>query len=416
MKKYIVMLITIFTSLTNAQWEKVNDYNVGVTGKILSYNGSVYLHGDNGPYKIYKSADEGVTWTDITPSNIEDFSDIYNFNGKLYGCWIESIFVSGDGSSWSVLSTVSLEGAIRGFTNDGNILYAYSNRAVIFKSTDDGNSWTGINIQEPENLQIIDFAAVGNVFVVITSQGSYVSTDGGATFTLNQPATAISGVHSFNSELYGFSFGDGVYKFDVQNNQWVKKSSGLPSDGVFVLPAEIVNVGNTIFVSYSQLLGNSGVAMSNDFGESWSVLSSEGLPTQNGNNNIAATSSSLLEFYFGVFDSENTGTYRTPISVSSVKNEEQGIPNSYSLSQNYPNPFNPSTTIKFSIPQNGHVALTVYDVLGKEVAELVNEELSAGSYSVVFDVGKTTDFSSGIYFYRLESSNFTQTKKFMLVK
>ena len=85
----------------------------------------------------------------------------------------------------------------------------------------------------------------------------------------------------------------------------------------------------------------------------------------------------------------------------------------YQLSQNYPNPFNPTTTISFTIPKEGFVQLKVYDILGKEVASLVNEEKTAGTYSVRFD-GK--DFSSGIYFYHLQVGEFTSTKKFILMK
>jgi hypothetical protein len=111
----------------------------------------------------------------------------------------------------------------------------------------------------------------------------------------------------------------------------------------------------------------------------------------------------------------------------SVENEDQ-IPTEYSLSQNYPNPFNPTTKIKYSISAVGtlratSVQLKVYDILGNEVATLVNEEKSAGNFEVDFSAtgGTTSDrnethLSSGIYFYRLQSGNFVQSKKMMLLK
>ena len=89
------------------------------------------------------------------------------------------------------------------------------------------------------------------------------------------------------------------------------------------------------------------------------------------------------------------------------------IPNAYSLEQNYPNPFNPVTSIKFSIPTGGFVELKVYDLLGKEVATLVSDPYEAGTYSVTFEAGK---LASGVYFYSLESGNFKQTKRMLLVK
>jgi Predicted extracellular nuclease len=96
-----------------------------------------------------------------------------------------------------------------------------------------------------------------------------------------------------------------------------------------------------------------------------------------------------------------------------VKEENLGAVKSYSLLQNYPNPFNPSTTIRFSVPNSGVVSLKVYDVLGREVRTLLNEEKHAGSYSVSFDL---RNLSSGIYFYRLQSGSFVDTKKMILMK
>ena len=89
------------------------------------------------------------------------------------------------------------------------------------------------------------------------------------------------------------------------------------------------------------------------------------------------------------------------------------IPNYYSLSQNYPNPFNPVTSIKFSVPRSENVKLVVYDLLGKEAAVLVNENKNPGIYEVSFDA---SGFASGVYFYSIQISNFTQTKKMLLVK
>jgi Secretion system C-terminal sorting domain len=89
------------------------------------------------------------------------------------------------------------------------------------------------------------------------------------------------------------------------------------------------------------------------------------------------------------------------------------VPTKYALGQNYPNPFNPSTNINFSLPTSGVAKLTVFDVSGKVVATLLNGEKTAGNYTADFDASR---LSSGVYFYRLESGNFTQTKKMLLVK
>jgi hypothetical protein len=99
-------------------------------------------------------------------------------------------------------------------------------------------------------------------------------------------------------------------------------------------------------------------------------------------------------------------------SLTGVTPEKLG-PVSYSLSQNYPNPFNPSTTIKFSIQNTGLVSLKIYNMLGQEVATIINSELKPGSYSYSFNASR---LSSGVYFYSLNAGSFNQTKKMMLLK
>jgi hypothetical protein len=89
------------------------------------------------------------------------------------------------------------------------------------------------------------------------------------------------------------------------------------------------------------------------------------------------------------------------------------MPSTYLLQQNYPNPFNPNTTISFSIPTSEFVTLKVYDVLGREIATLVNENLSAGSYSYNFDAKNLT---SGVYLYKLQAGKYSETKKMILTK
>jgi hypothetical protein len=110
--------------------------------------------------------------------------------------------------------------------------------------------------------------------------------------------------------------------------------------------------------------------------------------------------------------------------VVDVEDERNSIPTEYKLEQNYPNPFNPSTTIKYSIPnlistegRNLFVNLKVYDVLGKEVAILVNEEKPAGSYEVEFNPSSSIkNPASGIYFYQLKAGGFVETKKMVLIR
>lgn len=101
-----------------------------------------------------------------------------------------------------------------------------------------------------------------------------------------------------------------------------------------------------------------------------------------------------------------------PEVVSGI-GENNSLPEGYELSQNYPNPFNPSTTIRFSIPEKTFVRLSVFSVLGSKIAELVNDELNAGSYNYVLDA---SGYASGVYYYRLETRQFTTSRKMLLLQ
>ena len=107
------------------------------------------------------------------------------------------------------------------------------------------------------------------------------------------------------------------------------------------------------------------------------------------------------------------GLYATYCGAILDVNDNQQLPQNFSLSNNYPNPFNPSTKIEYNISEIGLVLLKVYDLLGREVVTLVNEEKPAGSYNITFDANK---LPSGVYYYRLASENFIETKKMVLIK
>lgn len=152
-------------------------------------------------------------------------------------------------------------------------------------------------------------------------------------------------------------------------------------------------------------LVNSFVADLSGLGGGSAVVFASGFLTPSANQNGEA---------FGLFFALADGTVgEFPVGVASVENITSGIPSQYELTQNYPNPFNPSTTINFTIPNSELVSLKVYNILGSEVATLVNETLSAGSYRFNFDA---SDLASGIYLYELKAGTFKEIKKMNLLK
>jgi hypothetical protein len=101
-------------------------------------------------------------------------------------------------------------------------------------------------------------------------------------------------------------------------------------------------------------------------------------------------------------------------TITGINNNEiSGIPTRFSLHQNYPNPFNPTTTIKFDLPKDVKVKITVFDILGREVETLVNELKKAGSYSLHVSA---EGWASGVYFYKIEAGDFVDNKKMIFVK
>ncbi|MEO8666126.1 MAG: T9SS type A sorting domain-containing protein, partial [Ignavibacteria bacterium] len=136
-------------------------------------------------------------------------------------------------------------------------------------------------------------------------------------------------------------------------------------------------------------------------------------------NYVVATIFQDPRYFTGGFGSVLAATIGWVVSngglITGVGNNNvvNNLPDNFKLSQNYPNPFNPTTKISFNIPKSGLVTLKIYDMVGKEVATLVNEVKNIGNYEVEFN---GSNLSSGTYFYRMESTNFVDTKKMILIK
>ena len=190
---------------------------------------------------------------------------------------------------------------------------------------------------------------------------------------------------------------DGIYKSVDDGATWQKLSNASTS---------YEYKSNGIYTSNGTLLiGVLGIGIygSTDLGNTWQLYNA-GLQSLYGfilaqapNGGNYATSGD------GVFKS--TGT-------TDVGNDGTAV-NNFQLEQNYPNPFNPSTKISYNLPDQQHVSLKVYDVLGNEVTILVNEVKSAGSHSIDFNASQ---LGSGVYFYKLQAGNFSETKSMILIK
>jgi hypothetical protein len=197
---------------------------------------------------------------------------------------------------------------------------------------------------------------------------------------------------------------DGLYRKNGATWTKLPSPSGLNGYSAFVVSVD--SSGNTIagFSTYGfpNYLWR-GLYATNNNGATWSYLGLDSISVRGlvsyGDTTYAYT------YADGLYKVRSTG------GASSVGVTTQ--PTSYRLEQNYPNPFNPTTTIRFSLGQRGRVSLKIFDILGREVATLLNGELDAGLHQATFDASK---LASGIYLYRVRAGEFMETKKLLLLK
>lgn len=239
---------------------------------------------------------------------------------------------------------------------------------AIYKTTDGGNNWMLLN-NSTRDLMSIFFVndntgwVTGSVYTILKS------TDGGVSWT-NLMTPGLDNMGDSPPAIY-----TSVYFID-ENTGWFTSSHSF---------------GGSIYKST-----NGGLNWTTDF------------PTTQ-DKKLYSIDFSNSSYGWAV---GQAGTVLgTADRVTGVSNNN--IAGKYSLSQNYPNPFNPVTNIKYQITNNGIVTLKVFDIMGREISTIVNEKQNSGTYEVKFNANS---IPSGVYFYRLQAGNFTDTKKMLLIK
>jgi len=393
-----------------------------------SSNSEVEAFADNGYYLyaalpgngLYKTSNYGTTWSS---SQIR----IYARTANCLATKDSLVFIANDsglckstnfGNNWELINigTNCLYASAVIIAN--NYLYIGTHNGIK-RSADWGNNWTLINNEIPWHYGNVRYFAYSNNTIYVAMDSIvyhlriYKSTNYGDNWTLiNQDIPSWNIAYSIYADdnLVFCGTALGIYKSTNYGTNWNLIPEINSNIGLF----GFASVGTkNIFIS----AWNYGVYVSNDYGQTF---------TQKNEGLLNYRSTALYKFGDYLFLGTNPNyipceIYRRPLSeVVAVKNTSSEIPDSYKLSQNYPNPFNPSTIVKFSIPlchscgSRNPVRLIVYDILGKEVATLVNEKLQAGTYEVNFD---GNNLSTGIYFYSLEvDGKRIDTKKLMLMK
>ncbi|MBE2216670.1 MAG: T9SS type A sorting domain-containing protein [Ignavibacteria bacterium] len=384
-----------------------------------------YAAGENG--RIVKSTNGGITWFSIGSGLTSQFLSVIRFFDANTG------YVSGN---WS--------GSV---TNN------------FFKTTNGGLNWTLIGSLSPDRMQFIDL----NLGWGIVNQSLGKTTSGGvqwsfSTFDPVCPNCSMNDIY-FHNENTGYTSGDYwnsaqnmgymfLFKTTNAGGNWNQKfvyqsnvNPYAPQLGHMFFPDNQMQIGYALgsFEIYA------GLYKTTNGGENWSlkkqfpiqanyqwftsadtgwVTSTQGrvMFTSDGGSNFFTytngINSELNRIFFlndsvgwiacndGIILARNAG-------INGIHPVSFNYPSEFILFQNYPNPFNPVTNFGFRIADFGMVKLTIYDALGKEIASVVNEELQPGSYNVDWDA---SNYPSGVYFYKLQSGDFVESKKMVLIK
>lgn len=357
---------------------------------------------------ILRSSDNGNTWLKLSGGFKGSSCElVYTSTGNYILAQSDSgLFRStNNGSNWlQIMSGFISFNSIA--SNQGGTLYASGSYPSfgVWKSTNNGLNWEMTDPNFTASVYSLCITPNANLFAGTAGGGVYRSSNNGSTWIQTQPsASVISLTAAQNGYIYGcfnsVSGGpSGIYRSTDYGLNW--QFIGLANTDYFFLKS---NSAGHIFAGGFY---GSGILRSTNNGADWHEINS-------GIFNRMITTLYFDNAGFGYSGTYYGGLYKTDISTIGFINLSTEIPNEYTLSQNYPNPFNPATKISFSLPKASFVRMVVFDVTGKVVETLVDENLSAGSYEVDFDASKLT---SGVYFCRITTDGFTDTKKMILVK
>jgi photosystem II stability/assembly factor-like uncharacterized protein len=413
--QYLPFLLTLlsldFTISQQDIWEQTAGPVNGTVWAIGIDRDDVIFAGDDAV--LYTSKDNGDNWhlvADWSTVAVEIVSIVFNDSGHIYVGTFggNGVYRSTNGGGDWLSSNFQLPGVNTVAVGyDGDIIAG--TMTGVWISTDGGNEWELRDNGFPEPTIILSaFVDDLNYYFVGTYSGQdaiYKSTDLGMSWIASGPPlywfAIISSINSSINTLFASGLDNPlIYRSTNNGDSWEYFSNGLPfTSSDFVV---ISNNMDHLFTGSSSF----GVYKSIDNGETWTDFNS-GLF----NDNILSLGINSKGILFAGTSSD--GVFRTVQSTTSVEILSETIPTRNFLLQNYPNPFNPSTTINYTIKKSGNVALKVYGVLGNEIITLVNEEKPVGKYEVEFNAAT---LSSGLYFYKLTSGEFSSAKKMILIK
>lgn len=353
----------LFTSNAGVTWTLQKS---GTTNDLFSIvfmetvGGPVYAVGEGGI--ILRTSNQGMNWSEVQSPVTKNLRDISDFNFIIVGDSGTILKSTDIGLTWSVIPSPTTK-ALYAVSGTFGIC-AVGEDGTALAGTGTGQSWSLLSTGISNNLVGLPLfgakdLAVGNNGIILRS-----SNNGITWFTQNSLTTA-----DLNSVEYSVNNTSRIYV--VGDSGVILKTTNGGVNWGFQQSNTSENLNSTFFY----LNDSRGYAV----GDNGTIL----------------------------YTSDGGGTITVVTSASLI------IPDKFELHQNYPNPFNASTKIGFNLPKDALVSLKVYDISGKEIAVLIKGEMKPGFHSILFNTDK---LSAGIYFYRIDAGEFTQTKRMILAK
>ena len=419
MRKILIFIIIMFSAaVLYAENYFTLIAQVGSTPSSFVFSSNDVMYAGTIGSGVYKSEDYGDTWVQLNNglTDLNVFSLAMNSAGQIIaGTGNGSVFVtSNNGASWT---RTNLNAASKvktlAYTTSGAIFTGVENDGI-YRTLDNGNTWQ--RVKGTVDIYTIAVNSSGVIFAGagVPDEGVFRSSDEGNTWI-----KVLSTEHNVNSIAMNYAgtifavtgnletadnpLGDVLARSKDGGSTWdFFYSFGSSSYGL------VLNSLGHLFLGRYRV-----VWISTDKGESWELQSS-GLELGYG----ILISYGINSQGFVYAGQEGGYIYRTTVNTIGIKKLSEQVPSVFKLYQNYPNPFNPSTIIKFDIPAGvkggkSNVKIVIYDVLGKQVAVLLDEKLSTGTYEVNWDA---SNYPSGLYFYKLVTEKYAVTGKMMLVK
>jgi photosystem II stability/assembly factor-like uncharacterized protein len=433
-KTFSIVLGIIFINSTNSfsqGWKTIPLPINSVKNAVFFVNANTGFMVGGFPF-MFKSTNGGENWTNLNLSlgGSGTLNDVYFVNentGYAVGYTSEGIVIktTNGGDNWNLITPGTTKRnltCVHFFNADNGIIGSSANAGpgqndtAFFITSNGGNNWTKVTIDTTTSIyamsfpsQSLGFSVGGHFTVGQNYHNFYSSSNSGLNWTYNSPdAAGILNSVYFTSTSTGYAVGRGNFSIAIKSTDAGVNWTAMTTNSQTLEYRDVFFTSELTGYIVGSSTGSVNIQATTDGGNNWF--------TQFG-------SSTTLNVQSIFFMDENTGwvcgtgpnILKTTdgggtVSISTVSSE---IPEDYSLEQNYPNPFNPTTKIDFNISKKGFVSLKVYNSQGKEVADLVKTDLTPGSYSYEFNA---ISLPSGMYFYRLQTNNFMETKKMLLLK